>query len=189
MSDGVQITAGSGTTISTEEVTTLNGAAVAAQHVQRAALSVRTADAEAVDLPGCATYGLDVDVTRLPALPAGTNNIGAVTPYAAAASFISGVSGTITDTTPTAVIAAGGTGVVNYITSIMVTNGGSTGTFVNLTDGSGGTTLWSGYAAPGGGGYCATLPVPIKMTANTALYAACGTSGAAVRVCAAGYKA
>lgn len=35
-------------------------------------------DGVAVDAPGEATYGMDVDVTRLPALAAGTNNIGDV---------------------------------------------------------------------------------------------------------------
>jgi hypothetical protein len=40
--------------------------------------AIRTADGTAVDLPGDATNGLDVDVTRLPALAAGTNNIGRV---------------------------------------------------------------------------------------------------------------
>lgn len=66
MADNVAITAGSGTTISTEEVTTLNGGAVSAQHVQRTAAAIRTADGTAVDLPGDAANGLDVDVTRLP---------------------------------------------------------------------------------------------------------------------------
>src|SRR5215207_460670 len=78
MADNVPITAGSGTTVSTEEVTTLNGGAVSAQHLQRGAAALRTADGVAVDLPGDAANGLDVDVTRLPALAAGTNNIGDV---------------------------------------------------------------------------------------------------------------
>lgn len=49
MADNVAITAGSGTTVSTEEVTTLNGGAVSAQHVQRIVPSMRTADGTAVD--------------------------------------------------------------------------------------------------------------------------------------------
>ena len=49
MADNVPITAGSGTTVSTEEVTTLNGGAVSAQHVQRVVKAFRTADATAVD--------------------------------------------------------------------------------------------------------------------------------------------
>lgn len=75
MADNVAITAGSGTTISTEEVTTLNGGAVTAQQVQRVAGAIRTADGTAIDLPGDATNGLDVDVTRI---QAGENHIGEV---------------------------------------------------------------------------------------------------------------
>lgn len=78
MADNVAITAGAGTTVSTEEVTTLNGGAVSAQHMQRMVIALRTADSTGVDLPGDSGNGLDVDVTRLPALAAGTNNIGDV---------------------------------------------------------------------------------------------------------------
>lgn len=49
MADNVSITAGTGTVISTEEVTTLNGAAVAAQQVQRVITASRTADGVALD--------------------------------------------------------------------------------------------------------------------------------------------
>lgn len=75
MADNIAITAGTGTTVSTEEVTTLNGGAVPAQQVQRVANAIRTADGAAIDLPGDATNGLDVDVTRL---PAGNNHLGGV---------------------------------------------------------------------------------------------------------------
>lgn len=78
MADNVLITAGVGTSVSTEEITTLNGGAVSAQHVQRMVAALRTADGIASDLPGDTANGLDVDVTRLPALAAGTNNIGDV---------------------------------------------------------------------------------------------------------------
>lgn len=78
MADNVPITAGVGTTVSTEEVTTLNGGAVAAQHAQRMIVAVRTADVTAVDILGDVTNGLDVDVTRLPALATGANVIGAL---------------------------------------------------------------------------------------------------------------
>lgn len=64
MADNIAITAGSGTTVSTEEVSTLNGAAATPQHVQRMLAAIRTADGTAIDLPGDVTNGLDVDVTR-----------------------------------------------------------------------------------------------------------------------------
>ena len=49
MADNVAITAGSGITVSTEEVTTLNGGAVSAQHIQRVVPATRTADGTAID--------------------------------------------------------------------------------------------------------------------------------------------
>lgn len=55
-------------------------------HVQIVKLAI-SADGSATFIPADATYGIDVDVTRLPALAAGTNDIGAVkrshkpTPY------------------------------------------------------------------------------------------------------------
>jgi hypothetical protein len=47
-------------------------------HVQIIKLAI-SADGSATVIPADATYGLDVDVTRLPALPTGSNTIGAVT--------------------------------------------------------------------------------------------------------------
>lgn len=51
---------------STEEVTDVNGATVSAQHVQRMLLAISPTDGTAVDLPGDSTYGLGVDVKRMP---------------------------------------------------------------------------------------------------------------------------
>jgi hypothetical protein len=70
MADNVEISAGTGTTIATDDT----GGGL---HFQRVKLVDGTADSTAA-IAGDATYGLDVDVTRLPALPAGTNNIGDV---------------------------------------------------------------------------------------------------------------
>ena len=50
MPDNVAITAGTGTTVSTEEFTTLNGATVPAQHGQRVIAAVRTGDATVADV-------------------------------------------------------------------------------------------------------------------------------------------
>jgi len=49
MADNIAVTAGSGTIVSTEEVTTLNGGAVSAQHLQRIANAFVTADGAARD--------------------------------------------------------------------------------------------------------------------------------------------
>jgi hypothetical protein len=69
VADNVDITAGSGTPIATDDV---SGA-----HFQKVKIADGAADSNAM-IGGDATNGLDVDVTRLPALPAGTNNIGDV---------------------------------------------------------------------------------------------------------------
>ncbi len=78
MAEIVNITAGAGTPVSAPEITSLNGSAVASSQVQRVLVGIRTAALTAIDLAGDAANGLDVDVTRLPAIPAGTNNIGDV---------------------------------------------------------------------------------------------------------------
>jgi len=69
VADNVPISAGTGTIIATDDITGI--------HYQRVKLVDGTLDSTAV-IPGDATNGLDVDVTRLPALPTGTNNIGDV---------------------------------------------------------------------------------------------------------------
>jgi len=112
-----------------------------------------------------------------------------VLPYANPENFVSGATGDITGVTSTQVIAAGAAGVRNYITHILVQNSHATvGTWVNIQDGSGGTTLYTIYAPAVGGGASVTLPVPIKTTAATGLFAACVTTGANVRVSASGYR-
>jgi hypothetical protein len=70
MADNVAITAGSGTSIATDD-------AGAGGHVQIIKLAIST-DGSATVIPADTANGLDVDVTRLPALAAGTNNIGDV---------------------------------------------------------------------------------------------------------------
>jgi hypothetical protein len=62
MADNVTITQGSGTTVSTEEITSLNGGAVSAQHAQRVIVSTRTADGTAVDITGSTADGLLVNL-------------------------------------------------------------------------------------------------------------------------------
>lgn len=111
-------------------------------------------------------------------------------PYAIPENYVKGATSDITTTTSTSVVAAAAAGIKNYITHILVQNSHATvGTWVNLQDGSGGATLYTVYAAAVGGGASITLPCPIPTTAATALFAACVTTGANVRVSASGYKA
>lgn len=70
MADGVAITAGAGTTILTDDTG-------AGGHAQVVKLAIST-DASATLIPADAANGMDVDVTRLPALVAGTAYVGKV---------------------------------------------------------------------------------------------------------------
>lgn len=108
-------------------------------------------------------------------------------PYANPENFLAGKTAAITDTTRTAVIAAQGAGVRIYATHVIVTNSHATvGTVVKIEDGT--SEIYNGYAAALGGGFSVTLPVPLRLTANTALNVSCVTTGASVYASASGYK-
>jgi len=151
---------------------------IGSAHVQYVKLMDGTDGGSGV-IPGDATNGL---YTQVKAMPLGG--------YAASANLVSGVTSAITDDAATSVIAAPSSGICIYLTSLLVTNSDAdTGTVVNITDGAAGSTLWSGYAAKEGGGFACHFPAPIKLTAATALYAKCVTTGSTTIVSAAGFKA
>lgn len=204
---------------------------------------------------GDATNGLDVDVTRLPALVAGSAVVGkvgidqttpgttnavyvsgsvgisqgaaiagvtlspiagqslsttptrttaqvdipvqnlagsiCVQPYGLPDKYTSGLTAAMTGTTSTAVTGVGATASnYNYITQLTVGNSHATvGTFVELQDGSGGTTFYTVPAAAVYGGVSITFNPPLKQpTANTALYCKCTTTGSNTIVSVNGYK-
>lgn len=100
--------------------------------------------------------------------------------------MVAGVSADITNTSDTSVIAAQGSGVRTYITQITAFNSHATvATRVNIKDGA--TTIYSCYLAAAGGQVSITLPVPLRGTANTAVNAACVTTGSNVVVSISGY--
>lgn len=99
MTNNIPISAGVGTQVATDDVSGV--------HVQLVKLVDGTEDS-AVRIPGDATNGLDVDVTRLPALPTGTNNIGDVDVL----SLIPGTGATSLGKAEDAVHASGDTGVM-----------------------------------------------------------------------------
>lgn len=115
-----------------------------------------------------------------------------IMPYANPENQLSGLITTaMTSTTSTAVTGMGAQGgsLRNYITTVIISNSHATvGTDVVLQDGNGGATLATFPAAAAYGGVAMNLPVPIKTTANTALYAANITTGASVKVSCYGYK-
>lgn len=80
MSDNTQLSTNTGTgdKLVTKDVTHGGDAGVKLQSVSLMGVSGAEGSYVIADINGDATNGLDVDVTRLPALPAGTNNIGDV---------------------------------------------------------------------------------------------------------------
>lgn len=111
-----------------------------------------------------------------------------VMPYANPENFISGVTASgIVNTSDRQIIAAQSAGVRSYINTILVTNAhASVGTVVHIKDGS--TKVYSGYAAANGGGFSVSLPTALRLSAATAVNAACATTGADVWVSLTGYK-
>lgn len=115
-----------------------------------------------------------------------------VTPYAQGASLVSGVTvAPMTGTASTALVAAPGAGLRNYVTHISCINAhASVDTLVNVQDGSGGTVIYQLGAVHGYGGESITLPAPLRQpSANTGLYVADATTGASVTCAASGFKA
>lgn len=114
-----------------------------------------------------------------------------VAPYTNPENIVSGaITSAMTGTTSTSLVAAPGSGLRNYITTIIISNSHATvGTDVVIQDGNGGTTLLTIPAAAVYGGAVINLPVPLRQpTTNTALYCANVTTGASTKVSAVGYK-
>lgn len=105
--------------------------------------------------------------------------------------FVEGTA-SVTSTSSTSLIGVPGSGLYIYVSHFSCFNSGGTGTTVSLQNGSGGTTIWEGYAAASGGGFVVDFPTPIggntNMTVNTALYFAAGSNTTTLYCSAAGYK-
>lgn len=101
-------------------------------------------------------------------------------------SAVSGVTAAITGTTDTSVIAAQGSGVRTYITSIVITNShATTDTLVEIKDGT--TVVFRAFAKAAGGGVAIAFPTPLRGTANTAWNAANVTNSSNTYVSLAGF--
>lgn len=64
--------------------------------------------------------------------------------------------------------AAGGAGIHNYVTTIVIHNSSATDGYVDFRDGTAGSVIMT-VPVPAGGGAVVNLPVPLKGAANTAL--------------------
>ncbi len=107
-------------------------------------------------------------------------------PYTISANIIRGLA-TLTLASDVSIIAAPGVGITNYITSVSGSNTNvTTDVRVDIKDGT--TTILSFFCAAGGGGFSHQMPVPLALTANTALQMALSGAVTDVRVSAQGYK-
>lgn len=130
-----------------------------------------------------------VDSSGLPSGAATSANQTTGSAYGNAANFVKGTTAAMTGTTSTQLIAAVTSNKI-YATQIICTNSHATvGTFVTVQDGSGGTTIYEGYAAAVGGGFSITLPTPISNTSGNGVYVADVTTGANVICSGSGYAA
>lgn len=113
-------------------------------------------------------------------------------PYTIPETMVAGRTAAMTGTGDTAVIAAGGAGVRTYVTSIIITNSHATvGTEVIIKDNT--TELLRVYVpalngTAGPNSIAIDLPVPLRLSANTALNAANVTTGSNTYVAAVGYR-
>lgn len=198
MADGVAITAGSGTTILTDDTG-------AGGHAQVVKLAIST-DGSATLIPADATVGMSVNVTQAleddaaftvttsKVIPAGwmaddtstdlvdEGDVGIarmtldrrqiVQLGESSGKDIKG-GGTQTGTADQSIMAAGGAGVYNYLQWVTVYNSSATNTFVNVKDGS---TVIAVLPLPAYGGCMFMPPRAIRGTANTAFNLAAGAS-------------
>lgn len=109
-------------------------------------------------------------------------------PWAPKARWVSGVTAAMTGTTSTQLIAAVTSNKI-YLTSITCGNSHATvGTFVNVQDGSGGTTLWTLPAAITYGGAVNNIVPPVATTAGNGVFVVDATTGANVICSGSGYS-
>jgi hypothetical protein len=215
VADNVAITAGSGTTIATDDISGV--------HYQRVKLVDGTLDGTGA-IGGDATNGLDVDVTRVqgtvttggvaahdagisgnPVRVAGRARTSSVTAVSNddVADFISDTSGkqvvrphcipensisgvaSATGTGNTEVIAAQAAGVRIYLANISVANASAATN--SIVEIKDGTTVVWRTANPAGGGSNIHFDPPLRLTAATALNFASLTGTTTAYFCASGY--
>ena len=103
------------------------------------------------------------------------------------ATYENGTTGAVdlTTTTPFQMFAAQGAGTHHYLTSILMTNSGTTDSVVYIEDGS--TIIQSANVKAGSGYVWVPTPYFYQPTANQAINIVCRTSGAAIQANAVGF--
>jgi hypothetical protein len=107
-----------------------------------------------------------------------------VHPYGSPENLVYGAI-TNTDGASTAVIAAGASGVITYLTTISIQNSSAAGVAVQIKDGA---TVKAELWAPGGGGVVLTLPCPLRGTAATAWNVDAGAATTTIYATFVGYQ-
>lgn len=110
--------------------------------------------------------------------------------YADPSNRVFGLSST-TDTADHSLIAAGGVGLKNYVTSIQIVNTGQTPAMITIKDGNGGSAIGRVGAPANYAEASYTFAVPIQSSAATAVYFASDNieTGGTIYVTAQGYVA
>lgn len=156
-----------------------------------ASVAVTNAGTFAVQVSNANANGSATSANSAPVVIA-SDQAAVTTQLASTANIVSGVISTaMTGTTSTSLVAAPGSSLRNYITTLTISNSHATvGTDIVIQDGSGGTTIWVVPAAAAYGGAVIIFDPPLRQpTANTALFAANVTTGSSTKVSANGFKA
>lgn len=93
-----------------------------------------------------------------------------------------------TTATNTQLVAAQGGSIRTYVTNLSISNTGATTSLITITDGSGGAVLWY-TIAPAGSGSNIQFTVPLRTTANTALYVTTGSASTTMYISMSGFTA
>lgn len=179
-STGVLATVSTVTTVST--LTTLANGQTA--HDAAATGSPLRVGAKAETALSGVTLVADGDATDL---HAGVDGVLIVRPHCNLEDIVSGVAA-ITDGSSTSVIAAQGSGVKVYVTSVVIANTSATAVTVDLRDGTGGSVKAT-YPVPANtAGVVHSLPVPLPFSADTAVAADPSAAASTVTVTLAGFR-
>lgn len=147
----------------------------------------------AVTVVGTPSISGAVTVVGTPSISGAVTIVGNPITYAPTASFVSGVTSMMTQTTVTSVLAAAAGGQRNYVTNILVTNQQTSvtgiGTQVNIIDDGSGQVMYAGFAAGQGGGFALTFPTPLRQPTSAFSLSAKAATQASVIVAASGYTA
>lgn len=108
-------------------------------------------------------------------------------PFAPINNYVYGNIAPITATN-TQLVAAQGGSIRTYVTNLSISNTGATTSLITITDGSGGAVLWY-TIAPAGSGSNIQFTVPLRTTANTALYVTTGSASTTMYISMSGFTA